>query len=343
MSSDKLSINHMPREMIALIASHLDTFSDRSHLSRTSWYFYNCLNMDNARKFKAENVLLHASYTGSIEMLDFAMRVGIKRSPAAWKATALAYERGNISLIQHMIDHYQPTLSPNWKTDSGTSFMHIAAGFGHVAVMRLLALHYVEIDPQETSSGVTPFMRAALRGHIRAAEFLFDHGAQVDTRDKLGRTALYNAVAFNQVPMAKWLLDYGADPNAQTNSGRRVLRCAFFNIDMIQLLLKRGANPNLEVDEDHLKPLQFAMGMRLAWLVRILLYYGADPNYRGIGGQTALHYAAVCRDMTLVQLLVSHGGDLDQGSDGGDTPRQFLAVWNNSPYSQHQDTRAPWV
>jgi len=54
-----------------------------------------------------------------------------------------------------------------------------------------------------------------IRGHRAIADFLFKQGAQIDISSPGGITPLHGAVMFNQVDMAAWLLDQGADPNSR--------------------------------------------------------------------------------------------------------------------------------
>lgn len=52
-----------------------------------------------------------------------------------------------------------------------------------------------------------------IRGHQAIAEHLLAQGATPDASSPGGITPLHGAVMFNQVGMAGWLLDQGADPN----------------------------------------------------------------------------------------------------------------------------------
>ena len=48
--------------------------------------------------------------------------------------------------------------------------------------------------------GVTALMNAVRRGHERAVDVLLRHGAEVNTKDGKGRTALMNAAHCNHQP-----------------------------------------------------------------------------------------------------------------------------------------------
>jgi uncharacterized protein len=70
-------------------------------------------------------------------------------------------------------------------------------------------------DPNlaSTKGGDTPLMAAARIGFQDAAAWLLTLGAKVNGTNKLGETALIVAVQLRQMPMIKFLLEHGADPD----------------------------------------------------------------------------------------------------------------------------------
>jgi ankyrin repeat protein len=70
-------------------------------------------------------------------------------------------------------------------------------------------------DPNLASSksGDTPLMAAARIGFQDAAEWLVSLGAKVDGTNRQGETPLIIAVQLRQVPMIRFLLDHGANPD----------------------------------------------------------------------------------------------------------------------------------
>lgn len=48
---------------------------------------------------------------------------------------------------------------------------------------------------------------------------------------------------------------------------------------------------------------------------RMLMRSGADKNYQGINGETALHLAASCGQHDLVKLLLNHNADVNAADD----------------------------
>ena len=60
---------------------------------------------------------------------------------------------------------------------------------------------------------------AARKGNVEIVKMLLKEGADVNARDKYGRTALYVAAWRGHVEIVKMLLKEGADVNAADNDG----------------------------------------------------------------------------------------------------------------------------
>ena len=107
------------------------------------------------------------------------------------------------------------------------------------------------------------------------------------------------------------LLDLGADPNATDEHGSGTLLT--FDPAMIEYLLSRGADPNIQTNENGASVLAGLAFVNELECVRILLRGGADPNRgRDESGETPLHHALATSETDrapLVKLLLDHGAD----------------------------------
>lgn len=137
--------------------------------------------------------------------------------------------------------------------------------------------------------GVTTLMVAALTGRVSIIEALLDAGASIDLQAPDGTTALLAATAF-----------------ARTTR----------EIAGIELLLARGANPNLFNDEGN-DALMMTARHALYDAVVVLLRAGADPKRANRWGTTALMQAARGHLVETARVLVRAGADRTQVDERG--------------------------
>ena len=159
-------------------------------------------------------------------------------------------------------------------------------------------------------------IEAARYGNDGSVRRVLASGADPDTRQADGATALHLAVRRQDLEMAAVLLEAGAEVRAMNRSGAVPLHLASErgDADMIALLLEAGTNPNilrgfLET------PIMFASQSGSVESVRILIEAGAEVNAATYaGGTTALMWAASLGHVDISRELISAGASLDARS-----------------------------
>jgi ankyrin repeat protein len=154
--------------------------------------------------------------------------------------------------------------------------------------------------------GVSPLLLATLNFSFDTAAFLIQQHADVDKWDTWGRSPLYAAVDMNTLPTGG-----RADrPSLDRTSG----------LEVIQMLLQAGANPNLQL--------------------KLFPPYRSLRDDRGADGllsigSTPLLRAAKGGDIEALKLLLAHGARVDLPTATGVTP--LMAAAGNG--STNLDTR----
>ncbi len=192
----------------------------------------------------------------------------------------------------------------------------IAAKNGDAALCTLLVMHGGDVNSTGASTNRTPLQTAAKGGHLHACKTLLALGADVLAATDSGKTALSLAVSGGHLDVVRYLLDHGASPN-KPSSQRHVLRIAFDAsqnpTEMLTLLLDHGAHVN-QRDERGNTPLIEACRIGSAKTVELLLSRGADPNLIGSRDEDPLEIAAT--DISKVELLIRHDVQLHAGGRG---------------------------
>ena len=133
----------------------------------------------------------------------------------------------------------------------------------------------------------------------------------------IARTFLAGAILSSDCSLVKALLNTGINPDSYVGYSRqRPLKIAIArqSMEMIQLLLERGANVNLQSVRPHGQadtPMKAAVETSRLDLVQLLLQSGARVNDLEPGRKTsALQIAAASGELRLVQLLLDAGADV---------------------------------
>lgn len=151
---------------------------------------------------------------------------------------------------------------------------------------------------------------------------LMASGVQLEAQDLRGFTPLIYACFLEDAQLAKFLVEKGANINAQCRLGltplHYLIKARVLPEMFIKLFLDRGADANSQ-DKTGKTPLHHAAmidGNRMALECRSLLAYGAEINRKDNDGATALDIAASKEKYngSTIRYLVDNGGEYDMGT-----------------------------
>lgn len=246
------------------------------------------------------------------------------------KVLLLAISSSNVEMIKSMVAENKRLLEPE---DRSTSPLHAACVGGHTSSAVALIEAGANIESLD-DDGDTALLACVLieQPAIGAMEALIAAGADVNAQRKNGSTALLVACERGWPEPAKILLNAGAKIDLPHNGGRSPLFVALFkgNDDIVQLLLRRGADTNL-VDAEGDTPLLATMLVPPPSIknVELLLDSGADVDARRRNGCTSLFIACQKGYMDVARLLVARGASPVLASVSGTTPLIIAAGRGN--------------
>ena len=175
-----------------------------------------------------------------------------------------------------------------------------------------------------------PLLAALVGKHIRVAEILLEHGANVDIRGLRERGPLHESI--DNVGMVQSLLNKGADVNCQQDDLRTPLHLAAHcgELEAARVLIEHKADVDSQ-DDDGDTPLHLLLGNTdrddddILDLARLLLERTGDVNIRSTGGWTLLHDAVLYGRLEIVRTLLDLGANPNAETEKGDTVFHFVS------------------
>ena len=167
---------------------------------------------------------------------------------------------------------------------------------------------------------------AAKQGDRAAVRALLNEGADVNTAQPDGETALHWAANQSDLETAGLLIRAGANVNAANDYGvtALALACANRSAGMVERLLEAEADPNLALWTGETSLMACVRTGNLD-AVKALLDHGADVNAKeSEKGQTALMWAVANQHPEIAQALIARGADVHARSKVFPVPEPFV-------------------
>lgn len=240
----------------------------------------------NAREhWKGQTALIYAAAESQPEMIKLLLEHGAdpnaQSKPNDWQRQVSAERRRM----------YRPI--------GGLTALMYAARQGCVECARALIKGGADPDLSNPRN-VVPLIVALENFHFDVAAYLVKAGAMLNIWDWWGRSPLYTAVDMDTLPR-------GGRPDRLSTDKTTAL-------DVVKMMLKAGANPNLQL--------------------KLTPPYRARPQDRGCDrmlttGATPLLRAAKTFDVPAMKLLLAHGARWDLPNESGVTPIMAAAGYGS--------------
>lgn len=195
-----------------------------------------------------EAELLKAASIGDTQAVQAELAVGTpvdSRNSGAETALLLATQGNHIEAARLLIEAGADVNARADTGTDGTAYLH-AGAMGYLEILKMTLDHGADLSSTNNGYDGTALIPAAEKGHVEAVKMLLDAGVDPDHVNRLGWTALMEAVVLSDggpvhQRIVALLLNAGADPNIADGDGVTPLQHAKRKgFNEIALLLEQG-------------------------------------------------------------------------------------------------------
>ncbi|XP_066252742.1 ankyrin repeat domain-containing protein 17 isoform X3 [Euwallacea similis] len=286
----------------------------------------------HSNEFK-ESALTLACYKGHLDMVRFLLEAGADQEHKTDEMhTALmeASMDGHVEVARLLLDSGAQV---NMPTDSFESPLTLAACGGHVELAMLLIERGANIE-EVNDEGYTPLMEAAREGHEEMVHLLLGQGANINAQtDETQETALTLACCGGFTEVADILLKGGAD--IELGASTPLMEASQEgHLELVRFLLEYGANVNA-VTQTNDTALTYACENGHTDVAELLIQYGADIEHESEGGRTPLMKACRAGHLCTVRFLIDKGANVRKQTTNNDhTPLSLACAGGHLPVVQ---------
>lgn len=222
-------------------------------------------------------------------------------------ALDLAIINGHLDIVKLLLAN---GANPNTKDIDGCSALHIAAINSNPEITKALLQNGADPNSRD-KDGWTPFYYAARGNRTKEAlnvTTILCGSMELDQQDKDGVTQLHIAASNGDMEVVAELLNAGANPNIATRKGLTAFYFAAKHNNHV-IMNQLVNNSNFEKNKIETSPLYHAAYFGNIDIVNLLLQVGADPNAKNIAGNTLLHMAASNGHIEVLQVLLNIGAN----------------------------------
>ncbi|KAJ5615350.1 hypothetical protein N7537_000464 [Penicillium hordei] len=322
----------------------------------------------NARRSCGNTPLMYACYNGHAEtvaeFLPFLKNIHTCHQALSWAANA-----GQCAVVELIIQH--PGVDVNGTCQGHTALFAACCGGGDVNTIRallragadpnILCAHVGKMIPrslrssnnhagQDPTRGNTALHAICGSGKIggtvssAGVESLLQAGANVHVRSPTGKTALHYACDYHKADVVKMLLEAGADPMAEDDSGATPLHTeGQRDEELLPVLLGTGAvDINKAIGKTKRTPLLFRLQGFNMDRVLAFLEYKPDVNIADNSGNGPLHKVLAHYEThgSVIDALLSLGANPNAMNNEGNTPLHTMNGKNSLFISKLVDAGA---
>ncbi|AKI80004.1 ankyrin repeat-containing protein [Acanthamoeba polyphaga mimivirus] len=169
-------------------------------------------------------------------------------------------------------------------------------------------------------------------------KMLVSYGSNINSRDKIGRTALHFAINGSNKKIIEYLLSLGADYSFRDNIGDTPIMLAkkSNNLELLDLFQSVSKDINT-IDKTNLnQDIKTVMSICLSSIndsqfesIQKLIVSGFNVNSKDNTKKTLLHMAVVNNNLRIVELLINSGININSQDNLGKTPLMLACQYSH--------------
>ncbi|KAH7136903.1 putative ankyrin repeat-containing protein [Dactylonectria estremocensis] len=276
--------------------------------------------------FRAYCTNTYTTFPGGFTTLMIASYFGIE------VIAKLELGRDDVEINATDVTSHRSALS--WASENGFSdIVKILIKHPKLSLKTITKLPFLkgaEVDMKDRS-GRTPLSYAAWNGHQAIAQRLVKAGARTDSKDILGYTPITYAICSGHMDLIKQLTKGAQFDSVDEIRRELLLSSAIHGHDtMVKGLLATGASTET-VDSADRTPLSHAAEKGHSSIIKQLLENGADTERVDKIGRTPLLYAVEQGNSAIVKRLLEHGASTETVDENRRTPLSYAAEMGHDP------------
>ncbi|KAF1323579.1 Tkl protein kinase, partial [Globisporangium splendens] len=235
----------------------------------------------------------------------------------------------SIGMVRELLDY---GASIDQQNNDGWSALNTAIHSGCADIALLLIESGAAID-LPNNDGDTPLLVAVKDSScVDVVEELLARGANINHQNRVGATALYHAMVYENDGIVQLLLERGASVTTAKEFGSTPLlvACKYGFADVVALLLDAGADAS---SKDGYGDTMLLTATRNGHVeaASVLLNRGAAIDSRDSHGRCPLHFASRDGNIAVVDTLLGGGAKVDSADIEGCTPLIMASLNGHDP------------
>lgn len=276
------------------------------------------------------NAFFYAAKSGNMDAFKYLLSKGVTPQSNALIGAAIGSRRSaaGLEVYQYLVETLK--LDAQVKDAKGLSLLnYVVKKQNQDDVIAYLIKHGVDGSIVD-KDGNSPFIIAAKNKSVKSLNLLWPFVKDINAQNKIGESALFNALKSADAAVVQFLISKNAAVNAMDTEGRSA---AYYLLESFKTPGSRGANntPDYNIYDDITAKLNLlinkgydvksnqkdgnnviilAAAKNDVALLKLLLPLGIDINHQNNEGFTALHTSAMlAKDAKTLQYLMDNGAD----------------------------------